>query len=182
LAERRVRIYGTTILGMVRDGRAALGCDGQVTVGDTALKHTARKLRRLDDGKVLVGFAGVVADSLTLMERFEGMLSKYPGRLERAAVELAKEWRTDRHLHRLDATLAVADREKALLVTGSGEVIEPDDGIVSAGSGGAYALAAARALRTHTQLSVTNIVEESLRIAGEICIYSNDRIQIETLD
>lgn len=178
----RERPHGTTILGVVRDGLAALGGDGQVTIGDTALKHTARKVRRLGDGQVLVGFAGAVADSLTLVERFEGMLSKYPGRIERAAVELAKEWRTDRHLSRLDATIAVLDRTKALIVAGSGEVVEPEDGIVAAGSGGPYALAAARALSRHTQLPLRQVVEEALKLAAEICIFSNDRILIESLD
>jgi ATP-dependent HslUV protease subunit HslV len=178
----RPRWHGTTILGMVRDGRAAMGGDGQVTLGDTALKHTARKIRRLGEGKVLVGFAGAVADSLTLVERFEAMLSKHSGRIERAAVELAKEWRTDRHLIRLDATLAVVDRTRALIVAGSGEVVEPEDGIVAAGSGGAYALAAARALSRHAQFTPPEIVDLSLRIASEICIYSNDRLVIETLE
>jgi len=174
--------HGTTILGAVQGGRAALGGDGQVTVGDTALKHTARKIRRLGTGDVLVGFAGAVADSLTLVERFEAMLSKHPGRIERAAVELAKEWRTDRHLMRLDATLAVVDRTRALIVAGSGEVVEPEDGIVAAGSGGPYALAAARALSRHSNMPLRQLVEESLRVASEICIFSNDRFVIETLD
>lgn len=174
--------HGTTILGYVRDGKAALGGDGQVTVGDTALKHTAKKIRRLSDGQVLVGFAGAVADSLTLVERFEAHLAKHPGRIERAAVDLAKEWRTDRHLSRLDATICVVDRNRALLVAGSGEVVEPEDGLVAAGSGGAYALSAARALVRHTQLPHRTIVEESLRVAAETCIYSNDRFTIETLD
>jgi ATP-dependent HslUV protease subunit HslV len=179
---RRPVPHGTTILGVVRDGRAAIGGDGQVTVGDTALKHTARKIRRLADGQVLVGFAGAVADSMTLVERFEGMLSKHSGKIERAAVELAKEWRTDRHLMRLDATLAVVDRTRALIVAGSGEVVEPEDGIVAAGSGGPYALAAARALSRHAALPLRQLVEESLRVASEICIYSNDRFVIETLE
>jgi ATP-dependent HslUV protease subunit HslV len=174
--------HGTTILGIVRDGRAAIGGDGQVTIGETALKHTARKIRRLADGQVLVGFAGAVADSLTLVERFEAMLSKHSGKIERAAVELAKEWRTDRHLMRLDATLAVVDRAHALIVAGSGEVVEPEDGIVAAGSGGPYALAAARALSRHAALPLRQLVEESLRVASEICIFSNDRFVIETLE
>lgn len=182
MGARRERLHGTTILGVVRDGRAAIGGDGQVTLGETALKHTARKIRRLADGEVLVGFAGAVADSMTLVERFETMLSKHSGRIERAAVELAKEWRTDRHLIRLDATLAVVDRTRALIVSGSGEVVEPEDGIVAAGSGGAYALAAARALGRHAQLPLRQLVEESLRIASEICIYSNERFVVETLE
>jgi ATP-dependent HslUV protease subunit HslV len=153
------------------------------TVGDTALKHTARKVRRLADGQVLVGFAGAVADSLTMVERFEAMLSKHSGRLERAAVELAKEWRTDRHLMRLDATLAVVDRTRALIVAGSGEVVETEDGVVAAGSGGPFALAAARALMRHAPaMPLRQMVEESLKIAAEICIFSNDRFVIETLE
>jgi ATP-dependent HslUV protease subunit HslV len=175
-------LYGTTILGISRDGLAALGSDGQVTVGDTALKHSANKIRRLSDGEVLVGFAGAVADSLTLLERFESQLSKYPGRIERAAVELAKEWRTDRTLSRLDATLAIVDRKNALLVAGSGEVIEPEDGIVAAGSGGAYALSGARALLRHTKLPVREIVAEGLRLASEICIYTNDQFVLEVIE
>jgi len=178
----RQTYHGTTILGLVRDGHACLGGDGQVTVGDTALKHTAKKIRRLNDGNVLVGFAGAVADSLTLVDRFEAHLAKHPGRIERAAVDLAKEWRTDRHLSRLDATLCVVDRTKALLVAGSGEVVEPEDGLIAAGSGGIYALSAARALVRHTQLPIRTIVEESLRVAAETCIYSNDHFTIETLD
>lgn len=179
---RSVTYHGTTILGLVRDGKACLGGDGQVTVGDTALKHTAKKIRRLSDGQVLVGFAGAVADSLTMVERFEAHLAKHPGRIERAAVDLAKEWRTDRHLARLDATLCVVDRTKALLVAGSGEVVEPEDGLIAAGSGGIYALSAARALVRHTQLPIRQVVEESLRVAAETCIYSNDHFTIETLD
>jgi ATP-dependent HslUV protease subunit HslV len=175
-------LYGTTILGLSRDGKAALGSDGQVTVGDTALKHSANKIRRLNDGEVLVGFAGAVADSLTLLERFESQLSKYPGRIERAAVELAKEWRTDRALSRLDATLAIVDCHKALLVAGSGEVIEPEDGIVAAGSGGAYALSGARALVRHTKLPLREIVSEGLKLASEICIYTNDHFTIEVIE
>ena len=179
---RAGRLYGTTILGVVKDGRAALGSDGQVTLGETALKHTARKVRRLGDGQVLVGFAGAVADSLTLVERFEAQLGKHPGRIERAAVALAKEWRTDRHLMRLDATLAVVDRHRALIVAGSGEVVEPEDGIVAAGSGGPFALSAARALLRHADLALAELVSESLKVASEICIYSNDHFTIETLD
>jgi ATP-dependent HslUV protease subunit HslV len=179
---QRWELHGTTILGIVRDGKAALGGDGQVSFGETALKHTARKVRRVADGEVLVGFAGAVADSLALLERFEAMLNKYPGRIERAAVELAKEWRMDRHLSRLDATLAVVDRTRSLLVAGSGEVVEPDDGIVAAGSGGPYALAAARALLRHSDLPIRELVSEGLRITSEICVFTNERFHIETLE
>ena len=181
-SSRDWRPHGTTILGISIDGKAALGSDGQVTLGETTLKHTANKIRVMADGNVLVGFAGAVADSLTLLERFEAQLSKYPGRIERAAVELAKEWRTDRSLSRLDAMLAMVDLKKALLVAGSGEVIEPEDGIVAAGSGGAYALAGARALIRHTKLPIREVVEESLRLASEICIYTNDQFSIEILE
>lgn len=175
-------IHGTTILGISRDGKAALGSDGQVSLGDMTLKHSANKVRRLGDGPVIVGFAGAVADSLTLLERFEAQLAKYPGKFDRAAVELAKEWRTDRSLSRLEANLAMVDGHKALLVAGSGEVIEAEDGIVATGSGGAYALAAARVLVRHTQLSIRDVVEESLRVAAEICVYTNDHITIEVIE
>ncbi len=175
------RIRSTTILGLVRDGRAALGGDGQVTVGSTVLKSTAQKTRRLANGTVLAGFAGSAADGLQLFERFEAKLEAFHGNLRRASVELAKEWRSDRVLRRLDAQLAAVNREMALLVTGSGDVIEPDDGIVAIGSGGAYALAACRALLRHTELDVTVAVTEALRIAAEICIYTGGTQHILTL-
>ncbi len=179
---RKLSLHGTTILGVTRDGKAAMASDGQVSLGDTTLKQTARKVRRLAGGEVLVGFAGAVADSLTLLERFEAQLSKHPGRVERAAVELAKEWRTNRNLSRLNAMLAVVDREKALLVIGSGEVLESEDGLVAAGSGGAYALAAARALLRHTSMTPEQIVREGLTIAADICIYTNAQISVEILE
>lgn len=177
-----IQLHGTTILGVCKDGRAAMASDGQVSLGDTALKHTARKVRRLANGEVLVGFAGAVADSLTLLERFEAQISKHPGRIERAAVELAKEWRTNRNLSRLNAMLAVVNREKALLIVGTGEVLESEDGIVSAGSGGTYALAAARSLLRHTTLPPESIVREGLMVAADICIYTNDQIFVEVLE
>lgn len=173
---------GTTIVGVHRFGRAALGGDGQVTLGqNTAIKHHARKVRRLYHGEVLAGFAGAVADALTLFEKFEGRLEEYRGNLIRAAIELTKEWRTDRYLRRLDALLVVADREKLLIVSGTGEVLEPDDGIAAVGSGGPYALAAARALVKHTDLEAAAIVREALLVAAGICVYTNDQITVEEL-
>lgn len=174
--------HGTTILGVQRGGRAALGGDGQVTLGqNTAIKHNARKVRRLYSGQVLAGFAGTVADAITLLEKFEKRLEEYHGNLMRAATELTKEWRTDRYLQRLDALLVVADREKLLIVSGTGEVVEPDDGIAAVGSGGPYAQAAAKALMRKTDLDAVNIVRESLLIASEICVYTNDHITVEEL-
>ncbi len=180
-AETGGRIRSTTILGLVRDGRAALGGDGQVTVGTTILKSTAQKTRRLAGGTVLAGFAGSAADGLQLFERFEAKLETFHGNLRRSAVELAKDWRTDRILRRLDAQLAVVNREMALLMSGSGDVVEPDDGIVAIGSGGPYALAACRALLRHGSLEVAATVEEALRIAAEICIYTGGTHTILTL-
>jgi len=176
-------LIGTTILAVRHRGAAVMGGDGQVTLpqGNVIVKHRARKVRRLYEGKVLAGFAGSVADALTLFERFEGKLQEYHGQLVRAAVELAKDWRTDRTLRRLEALLAVMDREQLLLVSGSGDVMEPDDGIVGIGSGGAYALAAARALVRHTELSARAIVEEALRITAEICVYTNRELVIEEI-
>jgi ATP-dependent HslUV protease subunit HslV len=171
----------TTVLGCVRGGVAALGADGQVTMGDIVVKSKARKVRRLGEGQVLAGFAGAAGDALSLLDRLEDQVKKYPGQLERACVALAKEWRTDRVLHRLDATLACIDRKKALIVAGSGEIVEPDDGLVAVGSGAPYALAAARALVRHAKLSPADLVRESLAIAGEICIYTNLEIELETL-
>jgi ATP-dependent HslUV protease subunit HslV len=181
-ATQGLALHGTTILGVSRDGKAAMASDGQVSLGETSLKQTARKVRRLAGGEVLVGFAGAVADSLTLLERFEAHLAKHPGRIERAAVDLAKEWRTNRNLSRLNAMLAVVDRQKALLIIGSGEVLESEDGVVAAGSGGAYALAAARALLRHTRLTPPEIVREGLTIAADICIYTNAQIFVEVLE
>ncbi len=172
------RMHGTTIVAVRRDGRVALGGDGQVTVGDTVVKATANKVRALKDGAVLAGFAGSVADALNLFEKFEEKLDRFPGNLPRAAVELAKDWRSDRVLRRLEALLAVVDARHSFLLSGSGEVIEPDDDILSIGSGGPMALAAARALRKHSDLDASQIVRRSLEIAGDICIYSNTQITL----
>jgi len=174
--------HGTTILSVRRDGAVALGGDGQVTLGNVVVKATARKVRRLYSDRVLAGFAGATADAFTLFERFEAKLDKHQGHLTRAAVELAKDWRADRILRRLEAMLAVADRTAALIVTGTGDVLEPEHGIVAIGSGGPYAQAAARALIDHTALSAAEIVKQSLVIAGELCIYTNLNHVIETLE
>ncbi len=173
--------HATTIIGVRRDGRTALAGDGQVSAGDTVLKATARKVRRLQGGRVLGGFAGATADAFTLFEKFEGKLDKYSGNLTRSAVELAKDWRSDRILRRLEAMLVVADAEALLLITGAGDVIEPDDGLIAIGSGGNYALAAARALLRHTDLGPREIAEEALRTAGEICVYTNANVTVEEL-
>ena len=173
-----MRFRGTTILAVHRDGRVALGGDGQVTVGETVVKAEAKKVRALRDGSVLAGFAGAVADALTLFEKFEEKLDRYPGNLPRATVELAKDWRSDRVLRRLEALLAVVDAKHSFLLSGSGEVIEPDDRIVAIGSGGPMALAAARALLQHSKLEATDIVRCSLELTGEICIYSNRNITV----
>ncbi len=171
----------TTIVGVIKDGKAALGGDGQVTFDDTIVKHNAKKLRRLAGDTILAGFAGSSADAFTLFERFEAKIDEFKGNLSRAAVELAKDWRTDRFLRRLEALLAVLDSKQALIISGNGDVIEPDDKIVSIGSGGPYALSAARALSAHSKLSAKEIVRRSLEIAAEICIYTNDKITIEEL-
>jgi ATP-dependent HslUV protease subunit HslV len=177
-----IRIRGTTILAVRRDGRVALGGDGQVTVGETVVKAQAQKVRALKEGTVLAGFAGSVADALTLFEKFEEKLDRFPGNLQRASVELAKDWRSDRVLRRLEALLAVSDLQHSFLLSGSGEVIEPDDGIVAIGSGGPMALAAARALCENSDLSAPEIVNQSLQVAGEICIYSNTHITVLELE
>ena len=174
--------HGTTILSVRRDGAVALGGDGQVTLGQVVIKASARKVRRLYHERVLAGFAGATADAFTLFERFEAKLEKHQGHLTRAAVELAKDWRSDRVLRRLEAMLAIADRSASLVVTGTGDVLEPEHGIVAIGSGGPYAQAAARALLDNTSLSAREIVERSLMIAGEICIYTNQQIVIEALE
>ncbi len=173
--------HGTTVICVQSRGRTAMAADGQVTLGQTALKHTAKKVRRLYKEQVLAGFAGGVADAFALFTRFEAKLDEYHGNLERSAVELVKEWRTDRALRRLEATLIVADRDHQLLLSGSGELISPDDGLLAIGSGGPYALSAARALIRHAELSARQVAEESLKIAGEICIYTNDKITLEEL-
>jgi len=176
-----MRIRSTTILCVRRGGNVAMGCDGQVTVGTTVMKSNARKLRRVHHDQVLAGFAGATADAFTLFERFEAKLEEYRGNLTRAAVELAKDWRTDRVLRRLEALLAVADYDHAFVISGTGDVVEPEDGILAIGSGGPYALAAARALLNHSTLEAHAIVEESLRIAGGIDIYTNQQLIIEEL-
>lgn len=173
--------HGTTILSVRRGNSVALGGDGQVTLGNIIVKAGARKVRRLYNEKILAGFAGGTADAFTLFERFEAKLEQHQGKLLRAAVELAKDWRTDRALRRLEAMLAVADREHSLIITGNGDVLEPENGIVTIGSGGAYAQASAIALLNHTDLSAQDIVKRSLEIAGEICIYTNMNHTIETL-
>ncbi|MCC6422841.1 MAG: ATP-dependent protease subunit HslV [Phycisphaerales bacterium] len=171
----------TTILSVRRDGQVALGGDGQVTLGQVVAKADAVKIRKLAGGKVLTGFAGSAADAFALLERFEKRLSEYPDNTRRAVIELAKEWRTDRVLRRLEAMLAVADKEVSLIVSGAGDVIEPTDGIIGIGSGGPYAASAAKALLGHSNLNARQIVESALRIAGEICIYTNTHIKVETL-
>ena len=175
-------IHGTTIVSVRRGNSVALGGDGQVTVGNVVLKASARKVRRLFQERILAGFAGGTADAFTLFERFEAKLEKHQGNLLRSAVELAKDWRSDRILRRLEAMLAVADRETSLIVTGNGDVVEPELGLVAIGSGGPYAQAAARALLENTELSPQDIVKRSLTIAGDICIYTNQNHVIEVLD
>jgi ATP-dependent HslUV protease subunit HslV len=172
------RIRSTTILAVRRNGQVALGGDGQVTVGDTVMKSNALKVRALRGGKLLAGFAGAAADAFTLFEKFEEKLERHPGNLSRAAVELAKDWRSDRVLRRLEALLAVTDTEHSFIISGTGDIIEPDDGILAIGSGGSYALAAARALVASTDLPARQIVERSLTIAGEICVYTNTNITV----
>ncbi|MHB0948817.1 MAG: ATP-dependent protease subunit HslV [Gemmatimonadaceae bacterium] len=168
----------TTILAVRRNGHVALGGDGQVTVGDTVMKAHAQKVRTLRGGRILAGFAGAAADAMTLFEKFEEKLERYPGNLPRAAVELAKDWRSDRVLRRLEALLAVCDRDHGFVISGTGEIIEPDDGILAIGSGGAYALAAARALVAHTALPPAEVVRQGLTIAADICIYTNANITV----
>ncbi len=172
----------TTVLCVRRGSEVAMGGDGQVTIGSTVVKSKAMKIRRLFKNQVIIGFAGSAADALTLFDKFEAKLEQYKGNLKRAAVELAKDWRTDKILRHLEALLAAADRESSLLVSGSGEVMEPDDGILAIGSGGPYALAAARALLDREDLSVKQIVERALQIAAGICIYTNEEIRVESLD
>ena len=174
-------VRATTVIGLTHRGTTVIGSDGQVTVGQTIMKHSAQKVRKLNNGAVLAGFAGATADAFTLFTKFEDNLGKYNGNLERSAVELAKEWRTDKYLRQLEALLAVLDGSKALVISGAGEVVEPDDGIVAIGSGGSYALAAARVLVSHTELSARKIVEESLRTAAALCVYTNDHFTLEEL-
>ncbi len=174
-------IKGTTIIAVRHKGEVAIGGDGQVTFGNSILKQKANKIRRLYKDKVLAGFSGTTADAFTLFERFEAKLEQHHGNLLRSAVELAKDWRTDRMLRKLEALLIVVDKEHSLIVSGNGDVVEPDDGIIAIGSGGSFALAAARALVKHSDLNIKTIVEESMKIASEICIYTNDKIIIEEL-
>lgn len=176
-----MRIRSTTILCVRRDGQVAMGSDGQVTLGTTVMKQNAKKLRRMYHDQVLAGFAGATADAFTLFEKFEGKLEEYRGNMTRAAVELAKDWRTDRVLRRLEALLAVADFDHSLIISGTGDVIEPEDGILAIGSGGPYALAAARGLLAHSTLNARCLVEEAMRIAGGIDIYTNQHITLEEL-
>ena len=177
------RIRSTTVVGIRHNGSVVLGSDGQATMGSTVMKSTAQKVRSLYDGKILAGFAGATADAFTLFERFEEKLQQYGGNVTRAAVELAKDWRTDRYLRKLEALLAVAASDRLLLISGTGDVIEPDDEILAIGSGGPYALAAARALLRHSpEMSCRKMVEQSLTIASEICIYSNDNLTVLELE
>jgi len=173
---------GTTILSVRRDNQVVIGGDGQVTLGNSVMKGNARKVRRLYNDQVLAGFAGGTADAFTLFERFEGKLEEYNGNLTRAAVELAKDWRSDRMLRRLEALLAVADQKVSLIISGNGDVIEPEKGIMAIGSGGDFAKSAARALVDNTEMTAKDIVEKSLGIAGDVCIYTNNNLTIETLD
>jgi ATP-dependent HslUV protease subunit HslV len=175
-------IHATTILCVKKDGKVAMGGDGQVTVGDAVIKAKAQKVRKLKGDKVIAGFAGGAADALTLYEKFEEKLERFPGNLARAAVELAKDWRSDRVLRRLEAQLIVADREKLLTITGNGDVIEPDDPMLAIGSGGGYALAAARALVAHSKLSAREIVEQAMGIAADICIFTNRNLTVVELE
>ena len=172
------RVRATTILGVRRDGKVALGGDGQVSVGETIMKSNAMKVRTLRGGKLLAGFAGAAADAFTLFEKFEEKLERHPGNLSRAAVELAKDWRSDRVLRRLEALLAVTDAERGFIISGTGDIIEPDDGILAIGSGGSYALAAARALVENTDLTPREIVQRGLGIAADICVYTNSNITV----
>ena len=171
-------IRSTTVLGVIRNGKVALGSDGQVTLGNTVMKHKTKKVRKLFSDKVMVGFAGATADAFTLMQRFEEKLESYGGKLERSAIEMAKDWRTDRYLRKLEAMMIVMDDKQGLLLSGTGDVIESDDDILAIGSGGPYAQSAARALMQNTNLSAREIVEKSLNIAGEVCIYTNTNINV----
>ena len=176
-----MEMHGTTIVAVKRNGKVAVGGDGQVTLENTIMKRTARKVRRIYHDKVVIGFAGAVADAQALMDKFEAKLEESHGNTRRALVEFAKEWRTDRILRRLEAMMIVADTDYLMVLSGNGEVIEPDEGVTAIGSGGGFALAAARALMTNTELSARDIVEQSLRIAAGICIYTNDNITIEEI-
>ena len=177
----RLRAHGTTILAVKRGDIVAMAGDGQITFGDTVMKATARKVRPLGDGRVIAGFAGAVADALTLFEKFEAQLDEHHGNLRKSAVELAKEWRTDRYLRRLEAQLLVADSEQILVISGEGDVVEPDEGVIAIGSGGPFALAAASALVNHTTMSAKEIVEAAMHEAAKLCIYTNEQITVLTV-
>ncbi len=179
--EELTPMHGTTIIAVRRNGKTAIAGDGQVTVGSTVMKHNAKKVRKMYNDRILAGFAGATADAFTLFEKFEAKLEQYHGNLTRAAVELAKDWRTDRVLRRLEALMIVADNERSFIISGNGDVIEPENGISAIGSGGPYALAAARALTDHTSMDARSIVTEAMKIAGDICIYTNKDISIEEL-
>lgn len=179
--KNKLKIRSTTVLLVKKDGKTAMAGDGQVTLGETVIKGNARKVRRIHNGKVLCGFAGATADAFTLLSKFETKLEQFQGQLERAAVELTKEWRTDKYLRHLESLLIVADEKDAFLISGKGDVISSDDGLLSVGSGSMYALASARALMKHTNLSAREIAEESLKIAGDICIYTNSEIVVEEI-
>lgn len=181
LGEESPRVRSTTVLLVRRGGRVALAGDGQVSLGETVMKASARKVRRLYNDRILAGFAGATGDAFSLLSRFEGKLEQYHGNLERAAIELSKEWRTDKILRNLEALLVVADDKSSFLLSGNGDVIAPDDGVLAIGSGGSYALAAARALVKHTEMSARDVAVEAMRIAGEICIYTNTNIIVEEL-
>ena len=174
-------MHGTTILSVRRGNKVVVAGDGQVSFGQTIMKANAKKVRRLGDGKVIAGFAGATADALTLFERLEAKLDAHPGQLARACVELAKDWRTDRYLRRLEAMMAVADASTSLILSGTGDVLEPDDGLIGIGSGGPFALAAARALMARTKLDAEQVAREAMAIAGDICIYTNDNVTIEAI-
>jgi ATP-dependent HslUV protease subunit HslV len=182
MQDERPRIHGTTIVAVLRNGKVALAGDGQVTMQNTVLKHKARKIRRLYDDKILAGFSGATADAFTLFEKFEKKLEQYQGNITRAAVELAKDWRTDKVLRRLEALLLIADKDHCFIISGNGDVIEPDDAVTAVGSGGPYALAAAKALFDHTDLSAREIATESMKIAASICIYTNNQVVVEEVE
>ena len=177
-----MKIRSTTILGLIHNGQAVLGGDGQVTLGNTVMKHNSMKIRKLMNGKVLCGFAGSTADAFTLLSRFEEKIEQYRGNVPRAVVELAKDWRTDKYLRKLEAMLAIISEDKSFVVSGTGDVIEPEDNIVAIGSGGMYALAAAKMLKKFSNLSAKEIVEESLKVAADICIYTNEKITVEVIE
>lgn len=177
-----MQFIGTTILAIKKNGKVAIAGDGQVTLNTTVMKNTAKKVRKLNDGKVVAGFAGSAADAITLLEKFENKLKEFNGILSRAAVELARDWRTDKYLRKLEALMIVADNEKMFLVSGTGDVIEPDENIIAIGSGGSFALAAAKVYDETTDLSASEIALKSLQIAASICIYTNDNITVETLE